>query len=79
MGGRAWRGGGRGGLLSQRDLGGDVSKGASAFEGLCLPNGIGGQVLSASSLCNKERQEMGSEEIHACRTWLIQKGCLGGF
>lgn len=29
--GRAWRGGGRGRLLSGRDLGGDVRKRASAF------------------------------------------------
>lgn len=59
--GRAWRGGGRGRLLSRRDLGGDVRKRASAFKGLCLPTGTGSQVLSANSLLNKERQEMGRE------------------
>lgn len=57
--GRAWRGGGRGRLLSLRELGGDVRKRASAFKGLCLPTGTDSQVLSANSLLNNERQEMG--------------------
>lgn len=44
-----------------RDFGGDVSNGASAFSGLCLPTGIGDAVQKANSLCNKERQEMGRQ------------------